>query len=340
MGSRVLSPSQLPMLPIDRIADLLRKQGPLDVLHKLFSEQEHDYDMQGKVHQTFDVEAWMQKNGQSILSEMTNPDESHPVWGPINAAEIFRARRLLPPSVIAEAEFRAADVFIWSLGEPEKSYSTKLGGVPHFSRSMAWPRYGDGSPMPFLAQVNFMDSQDIVSTSFDLLLVFGGRIGELSREFELRCVTVSDADDIIALNDVPCNQSFLSCYGTIWRTSNASKGLASDPTLMNGVQLFRKNMFVNVWGTQISTDPFSFMDHGTQEPDLAPICSISFCGPGHTVYPYLNHPAKLVFSNNELDDYHLYEKIFSPLGEDCADGETLIIGRRRDDTLGFEVTLG
>jgi hypothetical protein len=65
------------------------------------------------------------------------------------------------------------DVFLFSIGEPSVSSTTKVGGIPYRPKNKPWPTSDDGQTLIFLAQYNFADSRDLVGDlPGDILLVF------------------------------------------------------------------------------------------------------------------------------------------------------------------------
>ncbi len=73
--------------------------------------------------------------------------------------------------VTAADEIRA-DYFVWDSGEAPHRAMTKLGGVPYLPAAMAWPER-DGTVGDFYAQLNFVDSKDLLPPlPGDVLLVF------------------------------------------------------------------------------------------------------------------------------------------------------------------------
>ena len=74
-----------------------------------------------------------------------------------------------------ELEFGSAipvDYFIWAEGEGERIGSTRFGGRPDLRSPKDWPTGREGKHLPFLAQINFGDSRDLVSVPDDLLSIF------------------------------------------------------------------------------------------------------------------------------------------------------------------------
>src|SRR5262245_46005232 len=68
---------------------------------------------------------------------------------------------------------KPVDVFVLAKGEPPVRDATKIGGVPYRPRAKPWPLTPDGKPATFLAQFNFMQSRDILSSlPGDILLMF------------------------------------------------------------------------------------------------------------------------------------------------------------------------
>ena len=65
------------------------------------------------------------------------------------------------------------DYFVFGLGDPPHPACTKFGGAPYRSRSIAWPKTGNGGNCEFIAQINFSQSRDLSSRlPSDLLLIF------------------------------------------------------------------------------------------------------------------------------------------------------------------------
>lgn len=75
---------------------------------------------------------------------------------------------------------QAVDLFVWSKGEPQKPYLTKLGGLPFLPEDRPWPldrsgkKGNPGKPCVFIGQISFVDSKDIfpVNLPGDVLLIF------------------------------------------------------------------------------------------------------------------------------------------------------------------------
>src|SRR5258706_10769357 len=65
------------------------------------------------------------------------------------------------------------DIFVWSRGEPDQRFVTKIGGLPYWGADTPWPLGPSGTPLTFVAQICFADSQDLTPhLPGDLLLMF------------------------------------------------------------------------------------------------------------------------------------------------------------------------
>jgi len=66
------------------------------------------------------------------------------------------------------------DIFMWRHGTPQKSYLTKIGGVPHRPNNEPWPVDEVGHPFTFLCQFCFLDSKGTLPFSIpeDVMLIF------------------------------------------------------------------------------------------------------------------------------------------------------------------------
>jgi hypothetical protein len=110
-------------------------------------------------------------------------------------------------------------VFVLSTGEPTNRHSTKIGGLPYLKRDQPWPTDNVGDPIPFLAQFNFSESQDIVgNVDGDILLVFGHAKPSLG--FVLQWTSLSESANLVNEDDIPIPSKVPTFFGTRWRTVN------------------------------------------------------------------------------------------------------------------------
>jgi hypothetical protein len=125
------------------------------------------------VHPTFDVELW--KN-RFPLDGLRKRSEFH-LEGNIatSPVDIVSNLYIRDNTNIPQEQSRSVptDLFVPSLGEPQKPFLTKIGGIPFRPIEKKWPEY-NGNPMVFTAQFCFLDSLDIVPNNLpgNLLLVF------------------------------------------------------------------------------------------------------------------------------------------------------------------------
>ena len=74
---------------------------------------------------------------------------------------------------LREGKAFPADLFVFGKGESPGRETTKVGGIPYWPADRSWPTDDEGSPLLFLAQFNFADSQDLFPTRLpgDVLLL-------------------------------------------------------------------------------------------------------------------------------------------------------------------------
>jgi hypothetical protein len=184
------------------------------------------------------------------------------VVGPLDAVYIDSHRDELRKAGYKFGNAVPSDVFIFSVGEAPRRDQTKIGGLPYLHRSDSWPTNSSGKALPFVGQMDFRNSIDILKQKLpgDLLLVFGDLPSrERSPEviFLWKLLSASSDAELVNLEDLPCKAAFDTFYGTRWRTENfpnATKNpenqafLAS--TEYNAIQASE------IFGTQISNTPF------------------------------------------------------------------------------------
>lgn len=104
------------------------------------------------------------------LADVPNPSETRDrIVGPYDLHVFEQRRKQLH---VYGAGALPSDYFIWASGEPSNRAMTKLGGTPYMPASMSWP-HREGTAGDFYAQLNFMDSKDLVpALPGDVLLIF------------------------------------------------------------------------------------------------------------------------------------------------------------------------
>lgn len=115
----------------------------------------------------FDFERW------KALYQRNIDDASWPVRRPVESPMDIIKRELWIQRNAPLKEGVPVDYFVFGLGDPPHPACTKFGGAPYRSRSIAWPKTGNGGNCEFIAQINFSQSRDLSSRlPSDLLLIF------------------------------------------------------------------------------------------------------------------------------------------------------------------------
>lgn len=192
------------------------------------------------------------------------------------------------------------DVFIMAEGEPNDRDVTKIGGLPYRPAGMPWPIAKDGTPMTFVAQINFADSKDITGRlPGDLLLVFTsdseGWVETLHFEWHpLRL------DDLVVADSVPRQAWRIDpCYGHIYRTVSYPEAIRrpeiddSRYPICRGFEIWSEYHLLQYQATQIGTAPLSIQIGDDDLPGRM-LCAISsVCVAGDKPFPWINHPEPL-----------------------------------------------
>jgi hypothetical protein len=194
------------------------------------------------------------------------------------------------------------DIFIMAEGEPENRHATKIGGLPYRQAGMDWPTSLDGTPMSFLAQIDFTDSTDLVGElPGDVLLVFTPDTESCDIEtvhFEWQPLGLSD---LISGNALP-EQVFCHdpCYGHLCRTVSYPEArrnpelAATKYPMCGGREIWSSHHLLQYQATQIGQAPF-FIQHGDRDLPGQLLCAISSVQPDqHERYPWVNRPEPLM----------------------------------------------
>ena len=194
------------------------------------------------------------------------------------------------------------DVFIMSVGEPERREVTKVGGLPYWTRGRRWPRTVRGTPMTFVAQFCFADSRDlpIPQPPEDVLLVFGDQDAYFfeapgseslwesgSPALAFAWETVGD-QALISGEEIPeTGWNVTPCYGSIHRAHD----YPDDTHLLDHNERYESAKIVG--GVKIGGVPRWLQD---EEPLPGKhLCTLDSVWPVvHEPYPFLNveQPAK------------------------------------------------
>ena len=82
-----------------------------------------------------------------------------------------------------EAEY--IDYFVWAEGEGDVVGATRMGGRPDLPGMDHWPRDVHGGFLPFIGQINFSDSRDLVDVPQDLVSIFAHLVNGCVEEYKL-----------------------------------------------------------------------------------------------------------------------------------------------------------
>jgi hypothetical protein len=120
-------------------------------------------------------------------------------------------------------------------GEPAQRFVTKVGGLPYRPADLAWPRAAYRTPLTFLAQFCFRDSQDLVGRlPGDVLLLFAADEDEVVGDGDLWYEWYPlGLADLIPPEKVPQTAwQIAPCYGLLQRLPE--RGLGQEGTKIGG----------------------------------------------------------------------------------------------------------
>jgi hypothetical protein len=222
------------------------------------------------------------------------------IIGPYDACLVANLRQKITNLVVLGEPY-PADVFILSHGEGTQD-CTKIGGLPFWRRHLPWPTCS-GQPLPFLAQFNFAESEDITGElPGDILLLFGdcGSPDHLQLHWE----STSYKGPLVTTDIVPINEGSPAFYGVRWRTDNfpgwhpINEEDASDITLPDGTFVLNLYLVLELLGIQIGQFPFVPPGSRFCAPNESILCTIPSVFPTTAVAnPFFNY----VGSINEAD---------------------------------------
>lgn len=237
------------------------------------------------------------------------------IYGPADACRLLAIRDLIIDSV-KFGDGAPADLFLLSTGEAPLRDSTKIGGLPYFDRSAAWPLGSSGRPLPFLAQFNFCDSIDIVNDlPADILLVFAHP--DCHDGVGLEWQDSGRHVDLVTSHEIPVASNIPSFYGSAWRTENFPDGKPnndqwSEIELPSGESVLNVYLVLRTCSMQIGAYPFIPQPVHPKMMSERILCSLSsICPIAGVPYPFLNHPDHL--SDSECES--LYVNITSDVND-------------------------
>lgn len=263
--------------------------------------------------------------------------EGTPVSGPAGWClnEHLRAR-LADQYDLGEPVWK--DVFLWGKGDTELRTATKIGGLPYRQAGLPWPVAPSGKVLPFLAQINFTDSEDIVQVPGDILLVFADLYEDQFDDYVLEWKTITPGMRLITGDEIP---------GTIWRphpyhgyitrskcypTARLRYG---DYPVLNGKDVRYDYLLWNYQATEIGRYPAG------QQPcddEIAGrgICVLSSLAPGFgKPHPWVNDSLPLdLYAESDRSERERLRGYPDPLLEFCDGGSIYIYYDDRGEIVG------
>ena len=152
-----------------------------------------------------DLEGYVQRNAPTV----------DVITGPRNV--IVREGLLAEQPAMRRGAPRAVDLFVWTCGEPPVREASKLGGLPYWPASEAWPTV-DGRAAQFVAQLLVTPSRDLFADALgDVMCVFASpdERSWLGDGLFVRWVDMSRAPLVAEL---PVPSPWPSCWGQRHRT--------------------------------------------------------------------------------------------------------------------------
>lgn len=201
--------------------------------------------------------------------------------GPLDALNIMAERESLTAAGFDFGRRVTTDVFLFGPGEPDVRESTKIGGLPFLHRGDDWPRNSAGEALPFIGQINFADSTDVLRVGLpgDVLLVFGNLPAKWRFvETAIRWKRSSDfsGDELIVADEIPVPSPSDVFYSVRWRTDNFPDA-ADNPKnrIFYATTTYNPSSSASIFATQISSAPFCFARRSSGVDKETLVCCIA-----------------------------------------------------------------
>lgn len=198
------------------------------------------------IHQQVDIDRWLNEFPlEKMLAKKKSLGEKHGyevcdswlpggsvICTPRDLAEVEHTRRALIDRGFDFGRAVPTDVFLWSVCELSSGPITRIGGSPFRDPSKPWPtakrkglreKLGSKRPLPFLGQISFMDSKDLVPADLpgDVLCIYGDWYGQYRLDTEslvFEWVTVDQGEDTDHFYSPTLPQWSFCAEGVIHRT--------------------------------------------------------------------------------------------------------------------------
>lgn len=207
-------------------------------------------------HGQFDPQSWILAYGQEADSDAIA------IGGPNSAcANIVRRDEFLKGRAPVDIT-HTSQAFVWNVGEPDERYLTKIGGLPFLPKEYPWPERSSGNPQPFIGQLSFVDSMDVLPCRLpgDVLLFFGPMDDPESWQPVWMPLSAS-SQPLVTWRDVATASDQLPLFGDIWEVGvNDQWQFQFWPDEDGGGPELdeEKACLFQLWATQICEAPFSF----------------------------------------------------------------------------------
>lgn len=242
------------------------------------------------MNHSFSIRDWISAISWSEWSE-NDRYEAVPVTGPADLCLNEHLRRNLADAYDWGTPFEK-DIFIWGIGESTLRTATKIGGLPYRESEKPWPIAPNGVPLPFVGQINFSNSADLVDTPAEMLLVFADIFEGVVNTACLEWQSIEPNMKLVLEREVPeTSWKPHPFHGHIVRVEsfpNAVLKPGVNKPVIDGRLVSRDHLLFNYQASEIGRCPFAIQPCDSEIND--PICVIASLQPsgfGHP-YPWVN----------------------------------------------------
>lgn len=288
---------------------------------------------------SFDPIVWQQETG-------IEPDEQGAslIVGPTDVANLISERSKLRELGFAFGESTPADVFLFSVGEGPERACTKVGGLPYLHRSDRWPTDSNHTALPFVAQMDFRDSMDIVEEVLpgELLLIFGDLPSDDDEtDLILLWKEVTTDRGLVSPDELPVQANFDCFSAQRWRTSNYPNAYA-DPRNDRVVSSPGVDSIYacEIFATQISQTPFMLARHPESMSEKVLCCFAPILPANDGPYPFCNVPESLLEITRSLEWVYDDRYQYVPQWLTWGDSTSLYILQNADGSYSHEFIIG
>lgn len=168
------------------------------------------------IHERFDIDQWVNAFPLRRINETT--DISTGLTGPLPIAYVEQIRSKVKKIGGDLGKPVPVDLCVWKAGDAKRREATKIGGVPYWPASEAWPTFARREPYTFVAQFCFADSKDILpKLPGDILSILA--VEPDYADFELRWFNLSN-QELLPASKVPAPLwAIRPCHAFLYRTA-------------------------------------------------------------------------------------------------------------------------